>query len=218
MLAGAIELRTQRTSVILISIGVALAIAFLLALSIGQVIIPVKEIAIIFLKKIGLFASYETNSVHETVLLSIRLPRVLLAVLVGASLSISGAALQGLFRNPLVEPGLIGVSSGAAVSVVTLIVFGSVIAISHDSVSMKFLMPAVAFGGGLIATLLVARISGMASKTNVAMLILGGVAINTLCGALMGLVIFFADENQLHMFTFWTLGDLSSASYPACGY
>src|SRR6478735_7707982 len=176
MLTGTATLKTQRTFVILISIGIALVIVFLLALSIGQVIIPVKEIAILFLKKVGLFTSHETNAVHETILWSIRLPRVLLAILVGASLSISGAALQGLFRNPLVEPGLIGVSSGAAASVVTLIVFGSTIAISRDSISVKFLMPAVAFGGGLVATLLVARISGMASKTNVAMLILGGVA------------------------------------------
>ncbi len=215
MLAGTITLKQTKTSVILVSLGIALSIVFLLALSIGQVTIPVSEMVMILLKKTGLYVQYEINAIHETVLWSIRLPRVLLAVLVGAALSISGAALQGLFRNPLVEPGLIGVSSGAALSVVTLIVFGSSIAIYQDNAGMKFLMPAVAFGGGLVATLLVMRISGLIGRTNIAMLILGGVAINTLCGALMGLVIFFANENQLHMFTFWTLGDLSSATWPA---
>ncbi|MBA4145732.1 MAG: iron ABC transporter permease [Cytophaga sp.] len=215
MQAGTITLKQAKIPVILISLGVALGVVFLFALRIGQVTIPILEMAMILLKKMGFSVQYEINAVHETVLWSIRLPRVLLAVLIGGALSISGAALQGLFRNPLVEPGLIGVSSGAAVSVVTLVVFGSSIALYPDSLSMKFLMPAVAFGGGSIATLLVMRISGREGKTNMAMLILGGVAINTMCGALMGLVIFFANENQLHMFTFWTLGDLSSATWPA---
>jgi iron complex transport system permease protein len=211
----AIAWKQPKTSLILSGLGAILIIVFLFALSMGQVIIPVKDIALIFLKKLGLFASVETQAVHETVLWSIRLPRVLMTVLIGAALSVSGAALQGLFRNPLVEPGLIGVSSGAALAVVVLIVFGTSFLFSRESIGMNVLMPAFAFSGGLIATFLVMNISDQIGKTNVAVLILAGVAVNALAGALMGLTIFHADENQLRMFTFWTLGDLSGASWPS---
>ena len=183
-----------------------------MALSIGQVTIPVKDILLILLSKTGL-ASYTSDGIYETVLWNIRLPRLLMTVLIGAALSVSGAALQGMFRNPLVESGLIGVSGGAALSVVTLIVFGPMLMLEQDSLPMHLLMPAVAFGGGLLATFLVMKIGAQIGKTNIAILILAGVAVNALAGALMGLVIFHADENQLRMFTFWTLGDLGGATW-----
>ena len=215
MQANAIVRSHTRTSVILSALAMMLVMTFFIALSIGQVTIPIKDIFIILFKKVGLFSTFETNSVYETVLWSIRLPRLITTVLIGAALAISGAALQGLFRNPLVEPGLIGVSSGAALAVVTLIVFGSAFSLSVGSIGMNFLMPAFAFGGGLIATMVVMKIGSQVGKTNIAVLILAGVAVNAFAGALMGLVIFHADENQLRMFTFWTLGDLSGASWPS---
>jgi iron complex transport system permease protein len=213
MLTRIMTLNQQKTSFILFTLGVLLLIVFLASLSIGQVTIPIKDVLLILLKKLGLFTLHETSEVNETVLWSIRLPRIVTAVLIGAALAISGAALQGLFRNPLVEPGLIGVSSGAALAEVILIVFGSSFSLSQGTLG-NFLMPASAFGGGLIATLLVMKIGSEVGKTNIAVLILAGVAINALAGALMGLVIFHADENQLRMFTFWTLGDLSGSSWP----
>jgi len=213
MQAKAIFTHQTKTSVILLVLAVMLVMTFFVSLSIGQVTIPIKDISIILFKKVGLFSTYKTNSVYETVLWSIRLPRLITTVLIGAALAISGAALQGLFRNPLVEPGLIGVSSGAALAVVILIVFGSAFSLNEGSIGMNFLMPAFAFCGGLIATLVVMKIGSQVGKTNIAVLILAGVAINAFAGALMGLVIFNADENQLRMFTFWTLGDLSGASW-----
>jgi len=215
MPVSAIALKQQKTSAILSVLGLALLVVFLFALSIGQVTIPVSDIFLIMLKKIGLFSSHEVNEIHETVLWNIRLPRVLMTVLIGAALAISGAALQGLFRNPLVEPGLIGVSSGAALAVVILIVFGGFISMHLGNLSMSILMPVFAFGGGFLATLLVMKIGDQIGRTTIAVLILAGVAVNALAGALMGLAIFHADENQLRMFTFWTLGDLSGASWPS---
>ncbi|MEJ0057161.1 MAG: iron ABC transporter permease [Bacteroidota bacterium] len=212
MLTNAIALKDSKTAVILTILGIALVVVFILALSIGQVTIPVKDILQITLYKFGL-ASYTPDTVYETVLFDIRLPRLVMTVLIGAALAVSGAALQGLFRNPLVESGLIGVSSGAAVSVVTLIVFGSALMLDRDSTQMSILMPAVAFAGGLAATFLVMKIGEQVGKTNIAVLILAGVAVNALAGALMGLAIFYADENQLRMFTFWTLGDLGGATW-----
>ncbi|MEJ0033187.1 MAG: iron ABC transporter permease [Bacteroidota bacterium] len=219
MIATTMVSRDQRDVVVLTSLAIALVVIFLLSLSIGQMFIPLREIAIIFLKKLGLFTSVETDSVHETVLWSIRLPRLVMTTLIGVALGVSGAALQGLFRNPLVEPGLIGVSSGASLAVVSVIVFGSTLGLDRHSLGMSIIMPAFAFGGGLLATFVVLQIGKQmgqganAGPSTVAMLILAGVAINAMCGALMGLAIFHANENQLHMFTFWTLGDLGGASW-----
>jgi iron complex transport system permease protein len=213
MVATTMVWREQKDVVILIILAIALVVLFLISLSIGQMFIPVNEIAVIFLKKLGLFTSQPTDAVHETVLMSIRLPRLVMTVMIGAALAVSGAALQGLFRNPLVEPGLIGVSSGAALAVVTVIVFGSFLALDRHSIGMSAVMSAFAFGGGLAATFLVMQIGRQMGPSTIAMLILAGVAVNAMCGAAMGLMIFYADENQLHMFTFWTLGDLSNATW-----
>lgn len=205
---SAITLKQQKVSTILGVLSVVLVIAILISLSIGQVTIPVKDIVNILLYKAGLITD-EPDAVMETVLWTIRLPRIVMTVLIGAALAVSGASLQGLFRNPLVEPGLIGVSSGAALAVVMLIVFGSF----SFGIGLNLIMPLAAFGGGLVATTLVMKIGKQLGKTNIAVLILGGVAINALAGAMMGLVIYYADENQLRMFTFWTLGDLGGATW-----
>ncbi len=207
-----IALKQQRTGVILTSLGMLLVAVFLITLSVGQVIIPIKDIILIALNKLGLASSYQPDAVQEVVLWSVRLPRILMTVLIGASLAISGAALQGLFRNPLVEPGLIGVSSGSALTVVALLVFGGSLTFLRGT-PMSLLTPLIAFVGGFATTLLVMKIGEQVGKTNIAVLILGGVAINALAGALMGLAIFYADENQLRMFTFWTLGDLGGATW-----
>jgi iron complex transport system permease protein len=213
MVAATMTWKGQKDVVILTSLAVALVVVFLLSLSIGQMFIPVPEIAVILLKKLGLFTSQSTDVVHETVLWSIRLPRLVMTVLIGAALGVSGAALQGLFRNPLVEPGLIGVSSGASLAVVILIVFGTFISLDRHSMGMSVITSAFAFGGGLIATLGVLQIGRLMGPSTIAMLILAGVAVNAMCGALMGLMIFYASENELHMFMFWTLGDLGGASW-----
>ncbi len=213
MQAATIAMKQQKTGVILLGLGITLAIIFIVSLSIGQISISPTDILFLIGKKVGLFSSYEANAIHDTVLFNIRLPRILMTVLIGGALAVSGAALQGLFRNPLVEPGLIGVSSGAALAVVILIVFGSAFSLTRESVGMNIMMPIMAFTGGFLATMLVMKIGDQVGRTNMAVLILGGVAINALAGALMGLVIFYADENQLRMFTFWTLGDLGGATW-----
>lgn len=213
MAAGTLIWKEQKDVVILTGMGIALVVVFLLSLSIGQMFIPVREIAVILLKKLGLFTSLATDAVHETVLWTIRLPRLVMTVLIGAALGVSGAALQGLFRNPLVEPGLIGVSSGASLAVVAVIVFGAFLAFDRHSMEMSVIMSVFAFGGGLLATLGVIQIGRHMGPLTIAMLILAGVAVNAMCGALMGLMIFYANENQLHMFMFWTLGDLGGASW-----
>lgn len=209
----ALTFRDSRNAVIISSLGVLLFITVLFSLTVGAVSVPLQDVIIILLQKVGLFSSVSVDGMHDVVLSSIRLPRISMTILIGASLGVCGASLQGLFRNPLVEPGLIGVSGGSAASVVLLIVFGSSAIFVQSKGLLFHTVPVVAFAGGLLATVLVLRLSSYAGKTNIAVLILVGVAINALAGAVIGLAIFYADENQLRTFTFWTLGDLGGASW-----
>lgn len=208
----AVTIRDSRNAIILTGLSVVLMGTMLLSLTIGALSIPVSDVLIILFQKIGLFTSYSVDSTHEVVLSSIRFPRILMTLLIGAALGISGSSLQGLFRNPLVEPSLIGVSGGSAAGVVLVIVFGGSLALPQAGLIYNAIIPFAAFTGGLLATFLVLRLSNQAGKTNIAVLVLVGVAINALAGAIIGLAIFYADENQLRTFTFWTLGDLGGAT------
>jgi iron complex transport system permease protein len=138
----------------------------------------------------------------RNVLLQVRLPRVLLAVIAGAGLAISGAAIQALFRNPLAEPGLIGVSLGGATGAVAAIVMGAA--------GLLTIAPA-AFLGSLVATGLAYRLGS--SQPGVAGVLLAGIAINALCASLIGLFTFQANDTQLRSLTFWNLGSLAGADW-----
>jgi iron complex transport system permease protein len=208
-----ISIRDYRHSIVITGLTICLVLVILFSLTVGAVSIPVQDVAVILLKKLGLFSSMEVDPMHEVVLYSIRLPRIFMTLLIGASLGISGACLQGLFRNPLVEPSLIGVSGGSASAVVLVIVFGGALSIPASGWVHDFVLSIAAFFGGLAATFLVLKLSNQRGKTNIAVLILIGVAINAMAGAVIGLAIFHADENQLRTFMFWTLGDLGGATW-----
>lgn len=143
----------------------------------------------------------------------IRAPRVLLAALIGAGLGVAGAAMQGLFRNPLADPALIGVSGGAALAAVAAIVLGGAMFGTAAGWLGLWLLPMAAFIGGLGATLLMARLGRIGGVASVATLLLSGVAVNALAGALTGLLIFMADDRQVRDITFWTLGSLAGARW-----
>src|SRR5688572_24832481 len=210
---AAVSMWDFQKAVIIAGLSLCLIIVTLYSLTVGAVTIPVQEVAIILLKKFGLFSSREVDSMHEAVLNSIRLPRIFMTLLIGASLGICGASLQGLFRNPLVEPSLIGVSGGSASAVVLVIVFGGSLALPAAGLMHDAVLSIAAFAGGLTATFLVLKLSSQSGRTNIAVLVLIGVAINAMAGAVIGLAIFYADENQLRTFTFWTLGDLGGATW-----
>lgn len=137
----------------------------------------------------------------------IRLPRVLFSALVGAALAVAGAVMQALFRNPLAEPGLIGISSGASMGAVMAIVL----------TSSGFLgIATAAFVGSLIAMVL-AYVIGR-SFTEVAGLLLAGIAINTITGSVIGLFTYSANDNQLRDLTFWSMGSLAGGSWYIVGW
>ena len=190
--------------------AIALIFVAVLSLSLGAFSIPVSSVVGALMDTIGL-GFFDYTSQHSNVLLQIRLPRIIMAILVGGGLGVTGAALQGLFRNPLVEPGLIGVSSGGALFAVIFIVFGSSLPIL--SYFGEIGLPLFAFLGGLINTLLVYKMGSTSGKTDISLLILAGVALNALSGAFIGLVIFYADDAALRNFTFWSLGDVGGANW-----
>ncbi|OCP36423.1 FecCD family ABC transporter permease [Ensifer sp. LC163] len=147
------------------------------------------------------------------IILDIRLPRAVLGMLVGASLAVSGVVMQGLFRNPLADPGLVGVSSGASLGAVLLIVLGSAVFGPLFALFGFYALPVAAFIGGLVTTLLLYRIATRGGQTSVATLLLAGIALGALTGAFTGVLIFMADDKQLRDVTFWGLGSLAGANW-----
>jgi iron complex transport system permease protein len=205
---------TATRTVVLAGLTVLLCTLFIFSLSIGAVPIAVKDIIRILSSKIGL-VEVQAMDVQSLVLLNIRLPRILFTVLIGGALGIAGASLQGLFRNPLVEPGIIGVSSGAALGAIVVIMGGKFIGIPLliSQGLGQWLLPLFAFIGGVAATFITLKLGRYEGRTQITILILAGVAITSLVGAAIGLSIFYADEQQLRTYSFWTLGDLSGATW-----
>ena len=149
------------------------------------------------------------------VMWEIRLPRVLMSLITGAGLAISGAVMQGICRNPLADPGLIGVSSGAALFAAVVMVFGG--AMGLPAVLQPLLLPIAAFTGALVVSMLVFRLARTTSGINTLLLILAGVAINALVGTLMGLLAYVADDGTLRLITFWSMGSYAGANWQQVG-
>ena len=187
---------------------ILLVVLTLLSLSNGAVSISLMESISILLTELGFENAYPINNIHRGVLIEIRLPRTILAILVGAGLSISGALMQGLFRNPLADPGLVGISSGAALGAALVIVLG--LSIPHLE---YWTLPIAAFVGSVISTLCVMRLSKIGSKTVVTNMLLAGIAINAIAGAGTGFMVYLAEEDQLRDLTFWTLGSFGGAKW-----
>lgn len=151
--------------------------------------------------------------VDSAILWNIRLPRTIMAVLVGAALAVSGAVLQGLFRNPLADPALVGVSSGAALGAISAIVLGAALPASMAALIGSHLVPFAAFSGSWITIMLLYRISTRAGQTSVATMLLGGIAIGAMAAAGSGLLIYMADDQQLRDLNFWQLGSLGGSTW-----
>ncbi|RZF59710.1 FecCD family ABC transporter permease [Sphingobacterium corticibacterium] len=202
-----------KTKVIYISLTIGLVLVILFSLGMGAMKIAVMDTVKILAKGAGLVKNVSVDNLAENVLLYVRLPRVLLGLLVGAALGISGAAIQGIFRNPLAEPGLIGISAGASLFAVLIIGFEAVLFVTLGNILGFYLLAFGAFAGAGLAAMLVYQFSKTDGKPNVATMLLAGIAINALAGALTGLVTYMADEQQLRTITFWMLGSLGGANW-----
>ena len=166
-------------------------------------------------------AGYGSDGINvdrdRIILLELRLPRVIMGFLVGASLAVSGAVMQGLFRNPLADPGLTGVSSGASLGAVLAILAGDRLFGEFGPALGTFALPVAAFLGGLASTWLLYRVATNGGRTSVAILLLSGIALAAITGAVTGFLIFLADDRQLRDLTFWGMGSLAATSWPKLG-
>lgn len=184
----------------------ALVASFLLALLLGAV--PLTPIEIW-----RAFFSAESNSISVQIIQSIRLPRALLAACVGANLAICGAILQGLFRNPLADPSLIGVTAGASVGASLMIVFGATWNMLDGGIAGMSLVSIGAFVGGLLAVWLVYRTASNVNGTSVATMLLVGIAVSALSASITGLLEYFADNEMLRRMSLWRMGGLDGANF-----
>lgn len=153
------------------------------------------------------------ENIHEGVFLQLRLPRVLLTAITGAILAVSGVLMQGLFRNPIVEPGLTGTSAGAAFGASFIFVMAPGLSPALKSVTGPLLVPLFAFAGGLLATWIVYSLSKNAGKVSIMSLLLLGIAVNAIGLSGTGFMSYIARDPQARSITFWNLGTFSGASW-----
>ena len=202
--------RLVRPAALLAGLVALLAAALLLGVGVGAVGIAPGDAIAILLHHLGIGTGAAVNPQDDAILWIIRLPRVLLGALVGGALGVAGAALQGVFRNPLADPGLIGVSSGASLGAVAAIVLG-----------LSGVVPAglqlCAFVGGVVASLAVYGLARYEGRTETVTLILTGVAVTAIVSAAIGLLIARADDAELRDIVFWSMGSLGGATWAVVG-
>lgn len=203
----------RKVWILFVFLTIGLLASMFLSISMGSVKIGAGQFVAIIGDSLGVKLSDSTYSIaQKAVFWNIRLPRVLMSVVVGVALSLSGAALQGLFRNPLVDAGLIGISSGASFMASFYIVMAVTIPVLQ-LFSPDVMIAFFAFLGALAAVFMTYRISVYNGKSNITILILAGVALNAFCGSLTGLITYLANEQQLRDLTFWTMGSLSGSKW-----
>jgi iron complex transport system permease protein len=196
-----------------LALGVAAIVATLSALVVGPVKMPVLD-TIGWLT--GLTDPAALGEVERHLVANIRAPRILVALLAGTGLAIGGCMMQSLFRNPLADPGLIGVSSGSALAAALAIVLMPGLPLWLSGYG-AFILPLAAFGGGLFATFLILRIAAFSGGTATVILLLAGLGISVIAEVAIGFLIFVSNEQQLRDITFWRMGSLAGNGWLQAG-
>jgi len=186
-------------------LGAVAGVLALAALMLGPVPIPAAQVMAVL--------AGGGDMAERAILLDIRLPRLLLALATGVALALAGAAMQGMLRNPLADPGLIGVTGGASMGAVAVIVAGGALAEGLPAALRPYLLPVAAFAGSAAVIALLFAIARRAGEGAVATIILAGVAINAIAGAVIGCLIYISDDQQLRDLTFWSMGGLGAADW-----
>ncbi|MBZ6077112.1 FecCD family ABC transporter permease [Microvirga puerhi] len=207
---GLRSLLRARKGILLSALALLLVLISLAALSVGATGIPISRAFTILADAA---TGRSTVGGDALIILQVRLPRLFLGLLVGAALASSGALMQGLFRNPLADPGLVGVSAGAAVAAAATITLGDALLAPFIGALPFGALPAGAFAGGLLTTLGLYLVATRQGRTSIATMLLAGVAFGALSGAVMGLFSYLSDDRQLRDLAFWSLGSLSGATW-----
>jgi iron complex transport system permease protein len=207
------EVRKRRLAV-LCGLAVSLAVVLVLGVALGAVYVPILTSARILLSRIpllGRIINQDWTEAQRTIILSVRLPRVMLALLVGMALALAGAIFQGLFRNPMADPSIIGSSQGAALGATLAFFFG--IKISWGGLSAVSML---AFVGSLIAVLLVYAIARTGGRVSISSLLLVGIAVSSFLASIVSLLMVIS-EDRMHNIFFWLMGGLTSGDWGQVG-
>ena len=208
---GTAQARRGRVIAATAVLAVALVVGIILSSAIGQFPVAVTEVIGSILDRMGLHTPWApVEELHHQALWQIRFPRVAMAVLVGAALAIAGTVMQAIFGNPLAEPGVVGVSSGAALGAAFAIATGVTLFGSAG-------VAVFAFAGGVLATLLVYATARANGRTEVVTLLLTGIAINAFAGAGLALMTFLSDTGSREQIIFWQLGSLNGSRWSEVG-
>ena len=204
----------RRSGYRIAALAALMLFAALASLAIGPVMIAPGRVVGILNDAIAGILPRDTQAVREAiVVLDLRLPRTVLGLLVGAALAVSGAILQGIFRNPLADPIFVGISPGAAFAAVSWIVLGYSVAAFLPAWDGRLGLTLAAFAGAFVIALILQRFSTRGGRTSVATLLFTGIALGALAQAGTGFLLFLASDQQLREFTFWTLGSLGGATW-----
>jgi len=200
---------------ITIGLIVLLVIVAITAAGIGAMHVASQQVIAILLKQINIHVPVSYDEGMANVILQIRLPRVIAAMLIGSGLAVAGAALQGLLRNPMADPTLIGISFGASFfAVLTIVILSSIPVLNTSNLIPKYyLLNVMTFGGACFTSFLVFRLSKTGGRSLITTLLLAGLAINAMCKALTDLVTYMANDEQLRTATFWTMGSLGGITW-----
>ena len=207
--------RSGRALLLIGLLVVLLAVAALASLMTGASDAPAIKVLMAWA---GLADRAELRAADLLIMEAIRLPRIIMGILIGASLAVFGAVMQGMFRIQLADPGLVGVSAGASLGAVTMIVLGGTSFLApFMAVASTYALPFAAFLGGLASTLLLYRVATRQGRTSVATMLLAGIALGAFAGAATGILVYLANDAQLRELTFWGLGSLAGATWAKIG-
>ena len=200
----------NRLGTILPLMAAALVAVMLVGVAVGTVYVPVGRVFRIILTNWGLLPGTEFPGGQESIIYLVRFPRVIVAALTGAALATSGAVMQGMFRNPMADPGILGISSGAGLGAVISIVLG----LSARSI---FLLPLFASAGAIAAVGAIYLLSVRKGKVPALTLILSGIAVSTFIGAITSMILTNMKDYQMKAFIFWTIGSLKDKAWEHAG-
>ncbi len=195
-----------RGPVVLAVLGAGLAAALLAGVSIGSVKVPVVEVLRMAARALGFGGVTQPDPTHVTIIATLRLPRVLAAALVGGSLAVAGVAMQGLFRNPMASPEILGISAGGSLGAVVVITTG----LASASV---LVLPAATAIGALLAAALIYGIASTRGGTSLLFIVIAGMAVSSLFNGLVSGMLLFSKQYELGAYLFWTMGDFEGRGW-----
>ncbi|MEM7245323.1 MAG: iron ABC transporter permease [Acidobacteriota bacterium] len=207
--------RHRRVRQVFTVLPLALLVVIVLASCLGSLAGPAEVLSVLS-EKLGLGTGAGLDEATRAIVWEVRLPRIALGLVVGAALGVGGTLMQGLLRNPLAEPGLVGVSTGAAVSAAAFLVLLRPWLNDVAPWLARIGLPLIAFLGALLTTHVTWKLSERSGLPSVPAVLLAGIAINALAGAATGILVLLAGE-KLRDITFWTLGSLGGASWSLVG-